>query len=103
MSETNKIASNDSKNNYQRLDKSYKIGYVVVIEDGEGHIQDTPFASFDRGLAEETALEYAWELLWENWYWFCHGPCDFLYNSVSIYDNELTDFYVYVKEIKWYG
>ena len=104
MSESNKIASNDTENNYQRHRKACKKGYVVVIQDDEGNIQDTPFASFDRGLAEEVALEYAWELMWENWYWMCHGPCEFTSGWVSlVYENKLTDYYIFVKEIPWYG
>lgn len=103
MSEPNKIASNDAENNYQRHRKVCKKGYVVVIYDDEGHVQDTPFASFDRGLAEEVALEYAWELMWEFWYWMCQRPNNG-YGSISLlYENKLTDFYVYVKEIPWYG
>lgn len=104
MSESSKTTSNDAENNYQRHCKTCKKGYVVVIYDDEGHIQDTPFASFDRGLAEEIALEYAWELMWSKWYWLCHGPCEFKYGYVSLlYEPKLTDFYIQVKEIPWYG
>lgn len=104
MSESSKTASVDAKNNYQRHCKTRKKGYVVVIQDDEGNIQDTPFASFDKGLAEEVALEYAWELMWENWYWVCHGSYEFVGDWVSlVYENKLTDYYVVVKEIPWYG
>ena len=104
MSESSKTASVDAKNNYQRHCKTRKKGYVVVIQDDEGNIQDTPFASFDKGLAEEVALEYAWELMWENWYWVCHGSYKFVGDWVSlVYENKLTDYYVVVKEIPWYG
>lgn len=80
--------SKTEKDYSKRPNKTCKTGYVVVIYDDEGHIQDTPFASFDRGLAEEVALEYAWELMWMSWYWS--------------YESKLTDFYIYVKEIPWY-
>lgn len=87
------------------MDKLNKtVSYVIVIQDSEGHIRDTPFASFDRGLAEEVALEYAWELMWEHWYWLCHGPCEFVGGWVSlVYENKLTDYHVIVREIPWYG
>lgn len=104
MSESSKTTSIDAENNYQRHCKTRKKGYVVVIQNDKGNIQDTPFASFDKGLAEEVALEYAWELMWENWYWMCHGPCEFVGDWVSlVYENKLTDYHVVVKEIPWYG
>ena len=56
MSESSKTTSIDAENNYQRHCKTYKKGYVVVIQNDKGNIQDTPFASFDKGLAEEVAL-----------------------------------------------
>ena len=104
MSESSKTTSIDAENNYQRHCKTRKKGYVVVIQNDKGNIQDTPFASLDKGLAEEVALEYAWELMWENWYWMCHGPCEFVGGWVSlVYENKLTDYHVVVKEIPWYG
>ena len=106
MSESSKTTSVDAENNYQRHCKTCKKGYVVVIEDDQGTIYDTPFASFDRGLAEEIALEYAWELMWEAWYWLCHGPYDLAkhgYGPISLlYELKLTNFYIKVKEIPWY-
>lgn len=87
----------------ERPGKTYKIGYVVVIEDDEGHICDTPFASFNRGLAEEMALEYAYEQMWREWYYALHGMKNFNHGYVSsIYARKLTDYNVIVKEIKWY-
>ena len=87
------------------MDKLNKtVGYVIVTQDSEGHIRATPFASFDRGLADEVALEYAWELMWEQWYWLCHGPYEFVGGWVSlVYENKLTDYHVTVREIPWYG
>lgn len=86
------------------MDKEYKTGYVVVIGDDEGHIVDTPFASFDRGLAEEVGLQYAYELMWREWYWNVHSDkshmtCGWL---SAIHRFKLTDYNISVKEIHIY-
>lgn len=79
-------------------------GYVVVIMDYARNIKDTPFATFDRALAEEIALAYAWEEMWLCWYKRVHFHPASLYGAISsVYQNKLTDFKVEVKEIPWYG
>lgn len=84
--------------------KRTRKGYIVVIMDDEGHIVDTPFASFDRGLAEEIALEYAYELMWREWYWNVHSndshmTCGW---TSAVYRFKLTDYEIFVKEINWH-
>lgn len=77
--------------------------YVVVIKDEEGRIQDTPFATFDRGLAQEVALSYAWELMWEHWLYHVHQRRVVNGWVSSAYASKLTDYNVDVKEITWHG
>mgnify|MGYP003310108021 CR=1 FL=1 len=68
-----------------RPNKTYTPAYVVILEDIEGNIQDTPYATFERAAAEEIALEYAYELMWEDWYYKTHkvdsGSCDWIKNA----------------------
>ena len=58
MSEQNKANQSETENYSDRSDRPYKTGYVVVIMDYARNIKDTPFATFDRALAEEIALAY---------------------------------------------
>lgn len=100
MSEENKSESVNSKSDIARFGKTHKIGYVVSICNYAGDIVDTPFATFDRGLAEEMCLTYAWEEMYKQWYLAVHKGGK---PAVSaIYEYELTDFNVCVKEINWY-
>lgn len=103
MSEQNKVNQSETENYFERSNHPYKTGYVVVIMDYARNIKDTPFATFDRALAEEIALAYAWEEMWLCWYKRVHFHPTSLYGAISsVYQNKLTNFKVEVKEIPWY-
>lgn len=103
MSESSKTASNDAKSDNLRPGKICKIGYIVSVYDGLGELIEAPFATFDRGLAEEIALEYAWEYLWRAWFYEVHvwEHCHDGFVS-RVYNHKLSDTNVFVKEIKWH-
>ena len=74
----------------------------VSIYDGIGELLEAPFATFDRCLAEEMALAFAEEKLYEDWFKMVHiNPnCNCGFVSM-IYKAKLSDVNVFVKELKW--
>lgn len=104
MSEQNKSASVESEDYLERREKVYKTAYVVSIENGVGELLDTPFATFDKCLAEEMALAFAEEKLYEDWFKMVHANPNCNYGFISmIYEEKLSNVSVFVRELKWRG
>jgi hypothetical protein len=102
MSEQSKSASVKSEDYLERREKIYKTAYIVSIYNGIGELLETPFATFDRCLAEEMALAFAEEKLYENWFKMVHANPNCNYGFVSmIYEEKLSNISVFIKELKW--
>lgn len=102
MSEQNKNASVESEDYLERREKVYKTAYIVSIYNGIGELLGTPFATFDRCLAEEMALAFAEEKLYEDWFKMVHTNPNCNYGFISmIYEEKLSNVNVFVKELKW--
>lgn len=102
MYEENSSTSKSAEVSDSKRLKKHTKAFIVVIENFMGEITDTPFATFDRALAEEMCLEYAWELMYEQWYLSVHGKTGAPAVS-AVYTHNLTDFNAFVREINWYG
>lgn len=102
MSEQNKSASAESEDYLERREKVHKTAYIVSIYNGIGELLEAPFATFDRCLAEEMALAFAEEELYEDWFKMIHTNlhCNCGFMSV-LYGEKLSNVNVFVRELKW--
>ena len=102
MSEQSKSANVESEDYLERHEKIYKTAYIVSIYNGIGELLEAPFATFDRCLAEEMALAFAEEKLYEDWFKMVHTNPNFNYGFISLlYEEKLSNVGVFVKELKW--
>lgn len=81
----------------------YKTGYIIVQINDEGNIVDTLDATFDQATAQEMVLTYAQEWIYRKWFYRVHGEdqCEYGYISM-IYQYNLLDAPIEIREIKWY-
>ena len=81
----------------------HNYGYLVVLLDIDGNIKDTPYASYDINKAQEVALQYAYDWLYENWFCRVHTYGGLANGFVSmIYEGRLVDAPVEVRRIRGY-
>lgn len=80
-----------------------KTGYIIVQVNEVGDIVDTLDATYDRAIAEEMVMTFAYEWLWRRWYYVVHGQEKYDYGHISMaYEGKLSDAPIEVREIKWY-
>lgn len=81
----------------------YKTGYIIVQVNDEGNIVDTLDATFDQATAQEMVLTYAQEWIYRKWFYRVHGKDQYEYGYISmIYQYNLLDAPIEIREIKWY-